>query len=474
MPSRTMLALPPLALDSTEWRLPLCDATAMELAQILVEPNSEQRAARFTIALSVDPALAIWARLCAAASSHGSDQPQHTLDRLPPLAEWLASKFLACCTWQLAAPLVNFSAEQQNNFAALVAESVGTAREATRGFPQDFAILQPVYLAVLTAHWQAWLQAANQQQTAPAALGTIAKLPAGMVGGLAPSTEARQTADEAWRRWLTEIPGVQLLVPPLAEHVRQLRELQSTFAANLQAVKLDAMKEFAYGAGHELNNPLANIASRAQTLLIDEKDPERRRRLAAINTQAFRAHEMLADMMLFARPSLPRFEQVDVVRIADEVLAELTDEAAAQETKLQRLGDAESKVIEADPTQLRVALRALCINSLEALSKGGEVTVEVRSAECGVRNRGLTPHSALRTPHFVAIIVSDTGPGISPEIREQIFDPFFSGREAGRGLGFGLSKCWRIVTMHGGKIEVESQQPQGAKLVITLPVQREQ
>ena len=67
------------------------------------------------------------------------------------------------------------------------------------------------------------------------------------------------------------------------------------------------------------------------------------------------------------------------------------------------------------------------------------------------------------------IRVTDDGPGITPEERRHIFDPFYSARQAGRGLGLGLSKCWRIVTNHGGRIEVESRPGQGTTFVITLP-----
>jgi C4-dicarboxylate-specific signal transduction histidine kinase len=66
-------------------------------------------------------------------------------------------------------------------------------------------------------------------------------------------------------------------------------------------------------------------------------------------------------------------------------------------------------------------------------------------------------------------LVTDDGPGIAPDVRPHIFDPFFSGREAGRGLGFGLSKAWRIVTEHGGQLTVESPAEPGARLSIELP-----
>ncbi|HEX5471500.1 MAG TPA: ATP-binding protein, partial [Lacipirellulaceae bacterium] len=68
------------------------------------------------------------------------------------------------------------------------------------------------------------------------------------------------------------------------------------------------------------------------------------------------------------------------------------------------------------------------------------------------------------------IIVRDNGPGISEDVQHHLFDPFFSGREAGRGLGFGLSKCWRIVTDHGGEVVVDSPANGGAQISILLPL----
>ncbi len=82
-------------------------------------------------------------------------------------------------------------------------------------------------------------------------------------------------------------------------------ELRCAFDAALEAEKLEALAEFAAGAGHEINNPLTVISGRAQLLLRDEKDPERRRTLALIRAQAVRVNEMIADMRLFARPPEP-------------------------------------------------------------------------------------------------------------------------------------------------------------------------
>ena len=83
------------------------------------------------------------------------------------------------------------------------------------------------------------------------------------------------------------------------------RESRRHFDVAVSAARLEALREFAYGAGHEINNPLANIATRAQSLLLDEQSPERRRRLAVIVDQAFRARDMIGGLMVYARPPRP-------------------------------------------------------------------------------------------------------------------------------------------------------------------------
>src|SRR5215831_19351365 len=128
------------------------------------------------------------------------------------------------------------------------------------------------------------------------------------------------------------------------------------FARAVEAAKLQALYNFAYGLSHEINNPLANISARAQTLLVDEPNPERRRKLATIVQQAFRAHEMIADLMLFARPPILRPEPTDLTALADTVVAELQDTAREQGTQLVRTGDAGPLLANVDPTQIAVAL----------------------------------------------------------------------------------------------------------------------
>jgi len=221
----------------------------------------------------------------------------------------------------------------------------------------------------------------------------------------------------------------------------------------LERLKLDAMKELAYGASHEINNPLANISARAQTLLRDEQHPERRRALEAIHQQAMRAHEMISDLMLFARPPALSLQAFDLGSMIQEVADEMADVCHRQNVRLA-VELAELGEIVGDRQQLGVALMAVVLNGVEAIGRDGAVDILLKQAGGS----------------DVCIEVTDTGSGISEEVREHMFDPFYSGREAGRGLGFGLSKCWRIVTDHGGEVTVANGEDVGAVVSLRIPV----
>ncbi|HEX4415421.1 MAG TPA: HAMP domain-containing sensor histidine kinase [Lacipirellulaceae bacterium] len=270
-------------------------------------------------------------------------------------------------------------------------------------------------------------------------------LSSALVGELATSLKSEgsssTTNDVGWR--------LPMFVAQLAAAENRCTE----FEHRLEHEKLESLKELAYGASHEINNPLANIAARAQTLLEDETHPERQRKLVAIHRQAMRAHEMISDLMLFARPPKLNRTEVDLRQLVTQVVGELSELAREKAVQLCCEHSHDPITLSADSTQLGVAISAVTRNAIEAVRESGHIHVATRSEK----------GSAF-------ITVSDDGPGISPEIRRHMFDPFFSGREAGRGLGFGLSKSWRIITDHGGEIDATSQLI-GAQFEIRLPIE---
>ena len=210
----------------------------------------------------------------------------------------------------------------------------------------------------------------------------------------------------------------------------------------LDPERLESLAEFAAGAGHEINNPLGTIVGRVQLLLRDEQDPDRRQSLSTIGGQAYRIRDMIGDVMLFARPP----EAEPVWNPLSDVIEEVLDgfEADLRESEFDiDIEFAQSTRVFADAVQLRVAIGALVRNVIEAAAETGDREMQIRAEPISV-GRG------------IRISVSDNGIGLNEEQRRHLFDPFYSGRQAGRGLGFGLSKCWRIVSNHGGMMDVST------------------
>jgi signal transduction histidine kinase len=260
------------------------------------------------------------------------------------------------------------------------------------------------------------------------------------------------------QRWGSNQPvnGEQNL---LLDLLCQRLQNQDEFNKRLQIEKLASMKGLAYGASHEINNPLANIATRAQALLAEETHPDKRHRLAVIYEQAMRAHEMISDMMLFAHPPALSREMTDlrllVARVANEVRPSLEHHKIKLFTRI----DMKIDRVDIDPTQLSVLLSSLLRNSRESiLHDHGEIELRIRLS----RSFGCK---------MIRITVTDNGAGVDDSVRPYLFDPFYSSREAGRGLGFGLSKAWRIAELHGGRVFLESSQPNVATtFVVELPI----
>ncbi|MGQ9575247.1 MAG: ATP-binding protein [Thermoguttaceae bacterium] len=455
--------MPPLAHDGSRWVFWMADRSAAILAELLLEDAPARLAPRLAEQLAADPPLAIWTAW--AARLRGSCRPRSASEA----ARWLAQNAAEVLCW---GPEQGRSVELPEGEACGWADQVG-ASLAVADLARQVAALQggppaeEAYLAGLLFRGPRWFElasgGANPSQAAPpsdwidqpaaACADRAAAILSGQAGPSGTDPEAsRRRAASGRQQWLELLPGAGCCLGLLAARLARLRQLETQFQQALESEKLEAMAQLAAGAGHEINNPLAIIAGRAQLLLKDETEPERRRELASINAQVKRAHEMIADLHLFARPPRPEIQQIDLVQLADQVVEGLKDLAAERNISVRRLGEPGPLPLRADPAQLGVAIQALCKNAIEAIGQAGQIDIELRA---------LAEAAEIR--------VSDNGPGIAASQRRHLFDPFYCGRQAGRGLGMGLAKCWRIVTNHGGRIEVESQPGHGARFTIVLP-----
>jgi two-component system, NtrC family, sensor kinase len=231
-----------------------------------------------------------------------------------------------------------------------------------------------------------------------------------------------------------------------------LQGQQTSEEKRLHERKLRALAEMAAGAGHEINNPLAVISGQAQYLLISEQEPARRKALQTIVSQAQRIHETLTGLMHFARPTLPRKQCVDLGGLCSDVLASLKTLADDRQVALQPPTLPVPLTLLVDPMQVRMALTAMLRNGIEAAPPGGWTALRVER-----RNEQL------------ALVVEDSGPGLSESDREHLFDPFYCGRKAGRGRGLGLPAAWQIARHHGGDLACDVSSEGPTRFALTLP-----
>ncbi len=480
--SPSMRRLPPITDEHFTYELPLPAATAAVLTKALLTSDPVSRQARLRSLLSVDPALSLWSLF--QSRQAGSDP----IRRLTALADWLSASAIDVLVWPKAAGAATTSAATSPTAASdsewpqLVVSSVTAATSAAK-LAADDQDSDAAYLLGLVHAADRWLELSMVSAAGSSSHETRSSVMPNWLASAQtsfaesmPSTspirhvqtaiDANQLRKEknghgdevsaavagALQHWTAVNPDDVDILCQLMRKLQRLQELERDFQALLQREKMAAMKELAYGASHEINNPLANISTRAQTLLRDETNPERRHKLETINRQAFRAHEMITHMMHFARPPRLHRDRHDLVALIHDTIAELAADATQQHTEVVNASAVKHVFAVVDREQLGVAIKAMVINSLEALRKGGRVEISARAVQSSAE-----------------IVIRDDGPGISPEVQRHLFDPFFSGREAGRGLGFGLCTCWSVVEQHGGNIDVASSRNVGTTFTIRLP-----
>ncbi len=227
---------------------------------------------------------------------------------------------------------------------------------------------------------------------------------------------------------------------------------RADFECAVRDAKLAGLAELAAGAGHEINNPLAVISGNAQLLASREDDPARKKSLDAIIRQTKRVAGILQELNQFARPPLPNRQPTTLAAIVAKTIEDFQNTATLKGVMLAVAAPLDVRV-NVDFTQIRKAIGHLVQNAIEASPSGGHVTVSVA-----------------QTNQTVAIAIEDDGPGPTDVAIPHLFDPFYSGRSAGRGRGFGLPTAWRYATIHGGDVRYERTATGPTRFVLTLPV----
>lgn len=220
------------------------------------------------------------------------------------------------------------------------------------------------------------------------------------------------------------------------------------------ADRLATLGQLAAGVAHEINEPLANILGFAQ---LAKKNPHVPRQTAGdldkIAECCLHAREVIRKLLTFARQMPPAKTEIDLNQIVSEGLFFLESRCAKSGIEVVRKLDPALPTISADASQLHQVLVNLVVNAIQAMPEGGTLTIETRASG-----------------DFVCLVVHDTGVGMTPEVKQNIFTPFFTTKDVNEGTGLGLAVVDGIVASHGGTIQVESDKGLGTRFEIRLPV----
>jgi len=220
------------------------------------------------------------------------------------------------------------------------------------------------------------------------------------------------------------------------------------------ADRLATIGQLSAGVAHELNEPIGSILGFAQLIQKYPKLSEQvKQDIEKIMKASLHAREVVKKLMLFARQLPPQKTRVNLNQIVDESLYFLESRCAKEGIKVVRLLSSDLPEITADPAQMTQVLVNIAVNAIQAMPNGGSLTIQTNASD-----------------KFVSLTIEDTGIGMTENVMKQIFLPFFSTKDTGKGTGLGLPVVHGIVTSHGGYISVDSKVDQGTRFKIQLPI----
>lgn len=283
--------------------------------------------------------------------------------------------------------------------------------------------------------------------------------------------ELRRAHDDTERRIVARTGELERAVQGLRTEVRERQRIEEELRRSqeqlVRSQKLQAVGQLAGGVAHEFNNILTVIFGYVSVLQADlgGEDP-RHADVTRIAESAERAALLTRQLLAFSRHQRlsPQFVDLnELLRRQERMLARIIGENVRVALALS---DAACPV-RVDPTHVEQVILNLAINARDAMPEGGTFTIETRAVDVDAAASEAWDH--LEPGRYIALIVSDTGLGMSPEVQSRVFEPFFTTKEVGKGTGLGLSTVYGIIVQSGGHIRITSREGEGTTVLVLLP-----
>jgi PAS domain S-box-containing protein len=264
------------------------------------------------------------------------------------------------------------------------------------------------------------------------------------------------------------IPPKSVLVSRDITERKQTEEKMAALQVQLgQSQRMEAIGRLAGGIAHDFNNILAVIQGYSDLCLsgIPKENPLRED-LQAITNAVRRAANLISQLLAFSRRQTMKMEVIDLNPLLQN-LEKMLRRVISEDVELLTILPDDLGRAKADSGQIEQILLNLAVNARDAMPSGGKLTIETANVTLKETNR--QNHMGLTPGHYVMISITDTGLGMTQEVKERIFEPFFTTKEIGKGTGLGLSMVYGIVKQSGGHIGVDSEPGKGTTFRIYLP-----
>jgi len=234
-----------------------------------------------------------------------------------------------------------------------------------------------------------------------------------------------------------------------------------------QSQKMEAIGQLAGGVAHDFNNLLSTILGYTELAMMSTDESEiAYRNMDKVLKSTMRAAALTRQLLLFSRRQPMEFSSVDISRTVEN-LREMLSRLLGEDIVIKTEREASSWIIQADEGNIEQILVNLAVNARDAMKDGGTLTITTENKTLDEKMCLYIPEA--RPGRYVCLTVEDTGHGMDENVRQRIFEPFFSTKGVGKGTGLGLSVAYGIVKEHDGWINVFSRQKQGTTFRIYLP-----